>query len=103
MKSICEQEKFRNISAWTAASMKRKGFRSFGMVRKVLNKLGEAEYPLTRVQQKVIIYTENNSKKFSHLRLLIQWFVCIAIACMQTGHWIATAQQEKHCQNAVMQ
>lgn len=40
MKSICEQEKFRNISAWTAASMKRKGFRSFGMVRKALNKLG---------------------------------------------------------------
>ena len=39
------------------------------MVRKALNKLGEAEYPLTRVQQKVIIYTENNSKKFSHLRL----------------------------------
>lgn len=32
------------------------------MVRKALNKLGEAEYPLTRVQQKVIIYTENNSK-----------------------------------------
>ena len=27
--------------------------------------------------------------------LLIQWPVCIAIACMQTSHWIATAQMEK--------
>ena len=34
-------------------------------------------------------------KKFPPVLLLIQWPVCIAIACMQTSHWIATAQVEK--------
>ena len=35
------------------------------------------------------------SGKIPPVRLLIQWLVCIAIACMQTSHWIATAQVEK--------